>query len=286
MSETKKHPTPTDSSYSSLIYAFDYFNQALFDGSLPSVVITYHRQTRVMGYASFERWVDSDGKFIDELAINPEYFAKYPLIEICQTLVHEMVHIWQTHFGQPSRRNYHNSQWAKKMQSVGLMPSSTGLPNGKTTGEAMMDYVIVDGPFIASCRALKKQGFHIPLVDRFPVFRLERPILAYDRNGVETPLTNNYDVRHVPSALSASQKVDMTLYNIATDTRMVSTVSLGSETNQFTEPPITVIPSTSNPKQKAGRVKYSCRSCQTLLWAKRGLKVACLDCNIKFSQME
>lgn len=282
----KKHVAPTDSSYSSLSYAFDYFNQMLFDNTLPSVIITYHRQKRVMGYASFERWVDKEGHYVDELAINPEYFAKYPLIEICQTLVHEMVHIWQTHFGQPSRRNYHNTQWAKKMESIGLMPSSTGLPNGSKTGEAMMDYIIIDGPFIKACNALKKQGFHIPLVDRFPVFRHERPILAYDEKGQEVPLTNDYDIQLLASAPNAPQRADVSIYNAAQDSAMISTTPRGMDTNDFTHSPTTAIPSSSKPSQKSGRVKYSCRSCQSLVWGKRGLNIACLDCNIKLSQME
>jgi hypothetical protein len=46
---------------------------------------------------------------------------------ILSTLVHEMVHVWQETYGNPSRRGYHNRQWAEKMREVGLQPSSTGL---------------------------------------------------------------------------------------------------------------------------------------------------------------
>jgi predicted SprT family Zn-dependent metalloprotease len=278
-----KPVTPTDSTYSSLLYAFDYFNQALFDALLPPVVFTYHRQTRVMGYASFERWVDINGKLVDELAINPEYFAKYPLIEICQTLVHEMVHIWQTHHGSPSRRNYHNMQWAKKMQSVGLMPSSTGLPEGKVTGEAMMDYVMLNGAFLTACRALKGQGFHIPLVDRFPVFRLERPILAYDENGHGYELTNAYNIQQSEKLQEPVHKTAPKNQNAAFEnSRFIVTENAQQQAVSASF----LTPATSKPKPKAGRVKYRCRSCQTLVWAKPGINIACIDCETKFSQME
>ena len=84
-----------------------------------------------MGYASIGRWVNEKRQYVDELAVNPEYFAKYPLIEICQTLCHEMAHIWQAHYGSPGRRGYHNAQWAKKMVQIGLIPSSTGKPGAE-----------------------------------------------------------------------------------------------------------------------------------------------------------
>jgi hypothetical protein len=280
----KKKVTPTDSTYSSLIYAFDFFNQVLFDSTLPSVVFSYHRQNRVMGYASFERWVDNDNLFIDELAINPEYFAKYPLIEICQTLVHEMVHIWQAHHGEPSRRNYHNTQWSNKMQSIGLMPSSTGLPGGKTTGELMMDYVMINGAFLDSCRQLKKQGFHIPLVDRFPIFRVEQPILAYDEKGTAYELTKIYNIKKAIQTDTTPMKSDKgaPLSYAAFD----SSVSLGQEADADAVLNSFLIPTSTRPKSKSGRVKYCCPSCQSLLWAKPGLNIGCLDCEQKFSQTE
>ncbi len=81
-----------------------------------------------MGYFSYRRFVaaDGSGRMIDEIALNPEYFPVYPLIEVMQTLVHEQCHMWQYHYGNPSRKTYHNAQWAAKMESIGLMPSSTG----------------------------------------------------------------------------------------------------------------------------------------------------------------
>jgi hypothetical protein len=56
------------------------------------------------------------------------------------TLVHEMVHVWQQHCGTPSKRGYHNKEWATKMKSVGPQPSSTGMVGGKETGQRMSHY--------------------------------------------------------------------------------------------------------------------------------------------------
>lgn len=136
--------------YHRLQLAYDYFNDELFSGQLPQVMLTLQRTRGAMGYAAKRQFVSRDETaepvHIDEIALNPDCFDT-PDIEILQTLVHEMVHIWQFHFGKPGRRGYHNRQWAKKMIEVGLMPSSTGQPGGKQTGESMNDYPIDGGKF-------------------------------------------------------------------------------------------------------------------------------------------
>lgn len=272
--------SPTDKTYKALLYAYEFFNQELFDSTLPGVVFTYHRQNRVMGYASFERWVDAQEKYFDELAINPEYFAQYPLIEICQTLVHEMVHIWQTHRGTPGRRGYHNTQWANKMEAVGLMPSSTGKPGGKTTGEAMMDYVLVQGRFIDACRTLLKRGFSLPLVDRYPVFRREVPILAYEHEGKEIELTKQF----FPKPAKTVQKTEAVQFNNAVSSELnIESQVLGDLNDISITGPLPAF-LTTKPKSKSGRLKYSCKSCQANVWAKPGLNLGCLDCNVKFQE--
>jgi hypothetical protein len=63
------------------------------------------------------------------------------------TLVHEMVHLEQDHFGTPSRSGYHNKEWAAWMDRVGLTPSNTGAPGGKRTGQQVTHYIVPDGPF-------------------------------------------------------------------------------------------------------------------------------------------
>lgn len=63
------------------------------------------------GYFSAERFGNRDGEKTDEIALNPTYFAVVPLIEIMQTLAHEMSHVWQHHHGKPGRGRYHNREW-------------------------------------------------------------------------------------------------------------------------------------------------------------------------------
>lgn len=160
---------PTVQAYAELQTAFDHYNRRLFGGELPFCLITMQREGRTYGYFSSQRFVHRhDKSTTDEIAINPAYFAVVPLLEVLQTLVHEMAHAWQFHFGNPGRRGYHNKEWADKMESIGLMPSNTGKPGGKKTGEKMADYAIPGGLFMQATDELLTQDFRISWLDRFP----------------------------------------------------------------------------------------------------------------------
>ena len=154
----------TQIEYSSLQAAYDHFNVMLFDDQLPGALITLQRKNGTYGYFSCARFVargSAESESADEIALNPDVFAEVDDTEIMQTLVHEMAHQWQFHFGKPSRRSYHNKQWAGKMEAIGLMPSSTGEPGGKKTGQHMADYPIKGGPFEEAWKSLSEDGFKV-----------------------------------------------------------------------------------------------------------------------------
>lgn len=145
--------------YDSFQQAYDYFNDRLFGGTLPDCLITLQRKRTAKGYfwASIFTARSGDGS-TDEIAMNPEHFGRSDL-EILSTLVHEMCHLWQAHYGKPSRNAYHNKEWAEKMQAVGLIPSTTGEPGGKQTGQRVTHYIAPGGPFEHFARALLQTGF-------------------------------------------------------------------------------------------------------------------------------
>lgn len=127
--------------------AHTFFNKKLFGGELPDAAIILARKKGAEGYFHADRFHTEDGRKIDEIAINPDYLLQDE-IKILQTVAHEMAHQWQHHFGEKkSRTAYHNAEWAAKMESIGLMPSSTSQPGGKKTGQKMGDYVIPGGLF-------------------------------------------------------------------------------------------------------------------------------------------
>lgn len=148
---------PTARTYSALIDAYAFFNARLFSGQLPPCLLTLQRRKQAYGYFSGRRFTTRDGTAItDEIALNPSHFAERTTEEILSTLVHEMVHLEQAHFGMPSRGRYHNTEWARMMRAVGLIPSDTGEPGGKETGQRVSHFIEEGGALRARLRRLAR----------------------------------------------------------------------------------------------------------------------------------
>jgi hypothetical protein len=150
-------PTRT---YTSLDAAYDHFNRELFSGQLPPCLITMQRHKGAYGYFSGGRFAATTNpeEVTDEIALNPAHFASRPTAETLSTLAHEMAHLWQHHFGTPSRTGYHNKEWAAKMREIGLIPTDTGQPGGKDTGQKVTHFIEPGGRFEQACTAYLATG--------------------------------------------------------------------------------------------------------------------------------
>ena len=155
--------TYPNTEYSNLEHAFQHFNDILFGGTLPGALITLHDHPRARGYFRRKAFAhrSSAETSTDEICLCPGSHAGRTDHDILSTLVHEMVHLWQFHQGEPPRRCYHDKEFAAKMEEVGLMPSDTGLPGGKKTGQSMTHYVIEGGAFDLACRDLLATGWQL-----------------------------------------------------------------------------------------------------------------------------
>jgi predicted SprT family Zn-dependent metalloprotease len=161
---SNKRATPTKRIYDGFDEAYKYFNARLFDNRLPTCLITVRPHRGAYGYFSSQRFGSSSGKEIrDEIALNIRTFQQRSPRQIYSTLVHEMVHLEQYHFGKPSRASYHNKEWGRLMERIGLMPSATGAPGGKRTGQSVSHYVIANGLF---AKAFAARKFVVPYFDR------------------------------------------------------------------------------------------------------------------------
>ena len=160
--------SPTEEAYADFYTAWDYFNGVLFENRLPDCLITMQRSKRSRGFFASERFGhrQRDTEVVDEIALNPATFLNRTDREIVSTLVHEMVHQWQHHFGKPSRRGYHNKQWAAKMIEIGLVPSHTGEPGGKQTGQSVSHYIQESGLYDTKWQTLAASGFTLNYQDR------------------------------------------------------------------------------------------------------------------------
>lgn len=244
----KSLSSPTEQTYSELQFAYDWFNQRLFGGELPACLITLQRNKRTMGYYSPDRFVDSQGGRTDEIALNPEYFAIQSIEEVLSTKVHEMVHLWQQHHGKPGRGKYHNQEWADKMLSIGLHPSSTARPGGKTTGD-QMDHYIVEGPFLNACRELLATKFQISWYDRYPATQPPK------WDGEQSPMGHSQmpnesapspDQIHSPAPASVNNSLGLVIRT----------------------------------ENSSNRLKYVCPECKAQAWGKPTLNLICGDCNV------
>src|SRR6266436_5431259 len=166
------YDNPTGAIYNDLVCAYDFFNELLFDNQLPRCLITMQRKNKTYGYFSRERFISRDEQDItDEIALNPAHFRERTDEQILSTLVHEMVHLWQFHLGKPSRGGYHNREWAERMKALGLMPSDTGEPGGRQTGQRVSHYIVPEGAFAVACGELLSLGVDIRYVEKTVVAR-------------------------------------------------------------------------------------------------------------------
>jgi hypothetical protein len=153
-------PNPTQRTYKTLDDAYRFFNARLFAGKLPGCLITMQRSKKAYGYFAGGRFGSKDGAEVtDEIALNPSHFRNRTTEQSLSTLVHEMVHLLQHHFGKPSRVSYHNKEWAGMMRAVGLIPSASGAPGGREVGQQMTHYIEEDGRFAKACAELIGSGF-------------------------------------------------------------------------------------------------------------------------------
>ena len=123
--------------------------------SIPQVILNFSRSgSRTIAFYAPKRWAQDgqvvEQKSLDEISLNPIHLGR-TMEEIFSSLVHEMVHLHQFAFGRPSRRSYHNKEWASKMKAVGLQPNDG---TGKETGQKVSHTIIEGGRFQMAFQAM------------------------------------------------------------------------------------------------------------------------------------
>lgn len=242
---------PTTEAYAEVNLLYDFFNDELFGGELPGCLITLQRGKKIYGFFRHKSFIRVGNKeHTDEIALNPAYFPIVPLKEICQTMVHEQVHQWQAHYGAPGRRTYHNQEWGRKMKEVGLMPSHTGKPGGRETGEQMADYAIEGGVFEQAFAKLMATDFKITWLDQYPGHNVSPWVLQEAING-------NMD------------GVDL-----------VETLGLEAGTVLTN-----LLPQLAPAKPTRSKYSCKCKPKPISIWGKPGIRIRCLECFEQFEEV-
>lgn len=268
------HIPPTLQFYSELQEAFDHFNHTLFENKLPPCIITLQRESRTYGYYSVKRFVSPEGAFIDEIALNPEYFAVRSIPETLSTLAHEMVHLQQQHFGAPGRGRYHNHEWANWMDYIGLIPSHTGKEGGKRTGDRMSHYILKHGKFDHACQTLITKDYQLSWMDRFPpiqaVTNLSRSlqVLIHTKKAPNDDALINSEVKEGEATFETPLPLGAALLG--------GTIPV-PETQEGSSP---------RPVNRSNRLKYQCPNCHNQVWGKPNLNILCGDCQVPFVMIE
>lgn len=254
--------SPTTEFYHALVEAFDHFNSELFDGVLPPCLITLRSSNKIYGYHHSDRFISSDGDLLDELGLNPGFFALRPVEVTLSTLVHEMVHHWQSHFGTPTPSNPHNMEWTKKMEQIGLIPSSTGLPGGKQTGRKVSHFIKPDGLFIKSCKRLMETGYAMSWFDRHASADHD----MYDRHAQELE-------KH-------AVKVDLSQPPL-------NDIEIPNQPKQHVNKNGLAVPIYSpTPKKESKRIKLWCRGCGSKVSLTSELHLICGQCRVDFEPLK
>lgn len=169
MNAAAENPTPTAELYAAIEQAYQFFNERLFEGRLmPCLFVMQRGKNTKCGHFHAEIWdsTEHEDYAADEMSLNPNALKSMGLTETLQTLAHEMCHLEQFHFGEPSRNGYHNKEWGGMMDRIGLTPSNTGEEGGKRTGQQMADFITPGGPFEEALAELLEGGFVIPWVSK------------------------------------------------------------------------------------------------------------------------
>lgn len=256
---------PTSEFYNLFVHIYNYYNENLFDNELKMPIIVITRKKNVFGYFSFQRWRDSLSRPVDEIALNPQMFTKYPITEICQTIVHEMCHQWQYQYGTPTRSGYHNTEWSQKMQIIGLMPSSTGKPGGTMLGQKMADYPIDDGIFI-------KHTEKLLLTEIFQKLYYEN--VKDDNNEIEVVETLIIEESDPEEVVTSENSSDDFLELLERN---------GKKNAKENKPKCMDLNYLQTQNEKKLKVKYTCEICDTNVWGKPDLSIICGSCKTKYT---
>ena len=100
------------------IFVFEFKLKA----GTPAIMIDRLSRSR---YGHYRRGRNGFG-LCDEIAINQTYISDQSYWELLGTLLHELLHAEQEHFGKPGRHNYHNKAFRDRASALGLIIDSRG----------------------------------------------------------------------------------------------------------------------------------------------------------------
>lgn len=180
------------------------------------------------------------------------------------------------------------------MESIGLMPSDTGEPGGKRTGQRMSDYPIEGGAFYLQCIVFAKMGYKLPFYDRYAkrestqIRNISEPatfinsgamLQAGELPAVEIAMIDNEPPTSsdIPTAVTGSDEAD--------DSVAVASL-LRPLSEQFDIDAAKLCQQHEKEVNAKRKTVYRCQSCGDRAWGKPSLDLWCGKCQIPFVKMD
>jgi predicted SprT family Zn-dependent metalloprotease len=262
----------TEETYTELQIGYDFYNSKLFGGQLPRCTITFQRDRQTMGCFSARSFIRRGERQTDEIVMNPDYVARVPRIVILQTLVQEMVHLWQYHFGNSSQTGYYNREWANKMQSIGLMPSKAGLSKGDLMGQEVETHIIQGGAFQRVTIGLLAQGFAGSWMAHLSHITAQKQVPPIAPKACPTPVQAGLGLETATDKNNEYAKEGMN-------------TPASAPTKAAYHPPAELKRTEVSTPDGKKHHTYSCPHCRIYVWGKPKLRVKCAKCNLLLIDM-
>lgn len=156
-------PTPSYEQIKTFQEIYKIFNDGLFSGQLPEVILNFSRSgAKTVAFYRPKTWISTNEKQTDllaEISLSPKYLYRERR-QIFSSVVHEQCHLWQDLFGKAPRSCYHDKQWADKMIECGLQPDNG---HGGVTGQSVSHDVVNGGAFDRIFQTLD-ESLHLPFL--------------------------------------------------------------------------------------------------------------------------
>lgn len=257
----KEEPFPIDKPtlqlYPELQEAYDHFNKRLFQIILgvtlrECIIVINNDKPNTKGYHARGIYINKDLEVCDEISLNSRFWGIQSIEESLSTLAHEMAHLYreQTRKKEAKNSSWHDMEWSKAMNAIGLKPISYDFP-GKEIGQKVHHKIIHGGPYEIAARELIDKNYELTWKHRYALFG-QFLILEKQREEERESKPNEEAEDEEEFAIS---------------------------------PGVQIVTQEEKEKTKSGvRVKYQC-NCDPPknVWGKGDLNILCLDCDGVFS---
>lgn len=146
------------------LYKFVRLSTVEFFADTPGMPIPVLTLEALPGNKRLAMYVPQDTTTLKHV-IKLDPYKAHTAHDLCEPLVHEMVHMWEAHCGYPQAENYHHDRFHERMVEMGIATKGRHGRHVGYEGEVWEDWMI-------ECGHLRLMDFVLPGTDAQPRKRL------------------------------------------------------------------------------------------------------------------